>query len=205
MSNTFYVVLFFAARYLLMFLMLWVPKFFKEPINPAEVKQSQKDRESMWPMGLILDTLALGAFLTYGDISLFMGGFWVSLLVMMVAHIVVVEPLYYGFHLLLHVDWFYRNHHIYHHRSVRTEATTSMSFTLLERISYTILFAIPPVIAYLLGLFNFWSILTFFYSSIFSTVLAISTSNWKVSGTKIPLSVGLFTAQNFMKGTIQNF
>ena len=162
MSNTFYIVLFFAARYLLMFLMLWIPKFFKEPINPAEVKQSQKDRESMWPLGLILDTLALAAFVTYGDISLFMGGFWASLLLMMTAHIVVVEPLYYGFHLLLHVDWFYRNHHIYHHRSVRTEATTSMSFTLLERISYTILFAIPPVIAYFLGLFNFWAILAFF-------------------------------------------
>jgi|GEM_PF-2977513 len=162
MSNTYYLILFFAVRYLLMFIMLALPKFFKEPINPVEVKQSQKDRESMWPMGLIIDTLTFAAFLSFTDIALFSGSFWVCLLVMIAAHIVVVEPLYYGFHLLLHTDWIYRNHHIYHHRSVRTEATTSMSFTLLERISYTILFAIPPVIAYLFGIFNFWAVLAFF-------------------------------------------
>jgi len=151
MSNLFYIILFFATRYLLMFVMLWIPKFFKHHINPEEVKQSQKDRESMWPLGLILDTLALAAFVTFADISLFSGGFWICFLVMIAAHILVVEPLYYGFHLLLHTDWIYRNHHIYHHRSVRTLATTSMSFTLLERISYTVLFAIPPLVAFLFG------------------------------------------------------
>ena len=162
MSNLFYIILFFATRYLLMFVMLWIPKFFKHHISPEEVKQSQKDRESMWPLGLILDTLALAAFVSFADISLFAGGFWASFLVMLVAHVVLVEPLYYGFHLLLHTGWIYRNHHIYHHRSVRTMATTSMSFTLLERISYTLLFAIPPLVAFLFGLFNYWAVLAFF-------------------------------------------
>lgn len=164
MPNFVYYLIFFFSRFTLMTLLQGFPKLYPPSayVNPQEVKQSQKDRESMWPIGLIIDTLLLGTFISYGFATLFEGPFFLCFIVMIGLHLFVVEPIYYFYHRLLHTNWLYVHHHSYHHRSIRTEATTSMSFTLLERMSYTLLFSLPAGGVLLLGLVNYWAILAFY-------------------------------------------
>ena len=124
-------------------------------ICQIEMGSQQMHREK-WQhgKGVLIDTIfvvvliALGIF-KFGPPS----GF--ELLVYVLSHVFIVEPLYYGFHRFLHVGNWYKKHHFLHHRSLVTSPETSFTFTLAERLSYTVLFSIPLVIASLMGVLSF--------------------------------------------------
>lgn len=159
-----YLAVFTGSRF---FLMLGMQSLAKKAlqsskINKVKVHPSQIKREGMWPMGLVMDALFIALFMYFGILNLVPGVFWLSLGVMVLAHMFLVEPIYYFYHRLLHTKWLYRHHHLYHHKSILTEPTTSMSFTLSERFSYTLLFSLPGFVAYFIGVLDYRALLAYF-------------------------------------------
>lgn len=112
------------------------------------ITDKQLEREAIWVYGYGYDTVAICLIYFSGSLNslplydnLLKNIFW-----MLIWHTIVVEPIYYAFHRLLHWQWFYKNFHQYHHKSINTEPTTGVSFEIYERVSYTVLFAIAPLI-----------------------------------------------------------
>lgn len=158
--------IFSGSRFFLMWILQYLADHVRKSqrINTEKVHPKQIEREGMWPLGLLMDTLLFGALAFWGYLPLSLSGpFWGCLLVLVLSHIVLVEPIYYAYHRLLHVSWFYKHHHIYHHKSIRTEPITSMSFTLSERFSYTLLFAVPTVVAIALGIVSLPAIFVYYF------------------------------------------
>ncbi|MDF3054509.1 MAG: protein 1, partial [Gammaproteobacteria bacterium] len=93
-------------------------------------------------------------------------------------HFFVVEPIYYIYHRLLHRRWFYKKHHVQHHLSRITNPNTSFTFTVLERLSYTLLFALPLLVA------NFLDCLTIpgfvIYLLVFDFVNSLGHFNFEI-------------------------
>jgi sterol desaturase/sphingolipid hydroxylase (fatty acid hydroxylase superfamily) len=113
------------------------------------ITDKQIEREAIWIYGYGYDTVAMAIIYYMGRLNslpiyenLLQSIFW-----MFVWHALIVEPIYYAFHRLLHWQWFYKNFHQYHHKSIATEPTTGVSFEIYERLSYTALFAVAPLIA----------------------------------------------------------
>jgi len=114
------------------------------------INEKQLERESVWPMGHGIDVIATILIYFVGlfrHMEIVGTGFWTTALWYLALHAIVVEFLYYWWHRILHVQWVYKRWHQYHHKSINTEPTTALSFEIGERISYTLLFAIPPVVA----------------------------------------------------------
>jgi len=121
-------------------------------IRPA-ITEKQVERESVWPLGYFLDTLAVVGLRAAGLFS-DMPHFETTLQAIawqFLFHATIVEFLYYLFHRALHVQWLYKRWHQYHHKSINTEPTTAVSFEVGERLAYTVLFAISPVLTGLIG------------------------------------------------------
>jgi len=115
------------------------------------INDKQLERESIWKYGYFYDTLLMLTLYILGmfrDLPLFTStGFLWELLF----HATVVEFVYYWWHRVLHVEWFYKTMHSYHHKSINTEPTTALSFEIAERLSYSVIFAIAPIATYLVG------------------------------------------------------
>jgi len=119
----------------------------KKPV----ISDAQRQRESVWPMGFFIDAAALIG-LWYAGVVAGMPLFnWNSVLWLLLLHCTIVELLYYWLHRALHFSFMYKRWHSYHHASIATEPTTSFSFEIVERLMYTALFAVAPVVAGLLG------------------------------------------------------
>ena len=115
------------------------------------ITEKQHDRESVWPNGFLID-IAASLFVYYFGCFQHMPLFdWRGIPVQFLVHITVVEFIYYWVHRILHWGWIYKKYHQYHHASINTEPTTSISFEFGERLVYTILFSITPIMTYYLG------------------------------------------------------
>lgn len=180
----FYLAIFLGVRYALMILIQTIASRAVASIrvNPKEIHPMQFEREGMWPIGLVIDGIFVVIFALIGVVTFTPGPFFLSLVVMILAHAFVVEPIYYLYHRILHLPWFYRHHHIYHHKSIVVEPITSMSFTLTERLSYTILFSIPALIVYFLGIFDFKALIAYYV--IFDFLNAFGHLNIKLESKK---------------------
>lgn len=124
------------------------------------IGDKQWKRESVWIYGFTPDVvLTLLAFYFGGfhDMPLFN---WEGFVVQFFIHITIVEFIYYWAHRALHIGWLYKQYHQYHHASINTEPTTSVSFEMGERIIYTLLFSITPITCDLLG---YQSVITLAY------------------------------------------
>jgi len=112
------------------------------------ITDKQLEREAIWVYGYGYDTVAMVLIYYMGHLNhlSLASNLITSVCWMLFWHAVVVEPIYYAFHRLLHWQWFYKNFHQYHHKSINTEPTTGVSFEIYERVSYTILFAVSPLI-----------------------------------------------------------
>lgn len=125
-----------------------------------QITEKQIDREAVWPNGFLTDislSLLVYYFGCFQNMPLMdWRGFFVQFLI----HITIVEFVYYWVHRLLHWGWIYKRYHQYHHASINTEPTTSISFEFGERLVYTILFSITPILCYYLG---YQSYITFAY------------------------------------------
>ena len=117
--------------------------------KPISHEQEQRENRS-WPIIFASQSMGTAFYAWLGWIHFAEWNWW-AIPIILVAHIVIVEPLYYAYHLLLHTSWLYKHHHVYHHLSIITEPRTSVSFTILEGLSYFFLFSIPPLVASLFG------------------------------------------------------
>jgi sterol desaturase/sphingolipid hydroxylase (fatty acid hydroxylase superfamily)/predicted amino acid dehydrogenase len=126
------------------------------------ITDAQLERESVWVFGYFYDFMTIMISYYFGlfrDMPLFVSesvGWYFFF------HATIVEFVYYWFHRLLHVPWFYKNFHGYHHKSINTEPTTGLSFEIVERLSYTALFAIAPLCVCLMGIQSYVPLLLYF-------------------------------------------
>lgn len=119
----------------------------KRRIYAIPIREIQLKRERYMPfIGATMDA-AIAAVLIATDIFHFTQTSWYELLCYVLAHVFIVEPVYYWYHRLLHIGNFYKKHHYIHHLSAVPQPATSFTFTLVERLSYTALFAIPLLVA----------------------------------------------------------
>lgn len=135
-------------------LALWARSDFaqKRRIEMAPIKSAQIKRERWMTLkGTVIDALLAAIFLMTGILKFANHSSWLEVWVIVGVHFIIVEPVYYGYHRLLHQRWFYKHHHLQHHLSRVTDPHTSFTFTLLERLSYTLLFALPLLVASWVG------------------------------------------------------
>lgn len=124
--------------------------------------------ESVWPLGILID-MCLSVVLYYignfNDMPYFNfeGLLWNFLI-----HVTLIEFVYYWWHVALHWKFLYKNWHQYHHASINTEPTTGYSFEIGERLSYTTLFAVTPL---LLEYYGMQSYFTFAFNMIWFDIM----------------------------------
>jgi len=131
------------------------------------ITDKQLERESVWPLGYFLDFIAVAALYGGGrlhNIEIVGSNFLESLVWHIAVHATLVEFVYYWFHRFLHVPIVYKWWHQYHHKSINTEPTTGVSFEIGERLSYTVLFAISPVVCDFYGKSNLLMFFLYFIS-----------------------------------------
>eukprot|EP00811_Abedinium_folium_P029906 NODE_4746_length_1852_cov_9.861449.p1 GENE.NODE_4746_length_1852_cov_9.861449~~NODE_4746_length_1852_cov_9.861449.p1 ORF type:complete len:605 (+),score=55.73 NODE_4746_length_1852_cov_9.861449:35-1816(+) len=68
---------------------------------------------------------------------------WKGVSVCFLSHYLIVEPLYYAYHRVLHLRRFYQGSHKHHHTSVVTQSTSGTSHPLLETLGYLAVFSFP--------------------------------------------------------------
>jgi aldehyde decarbonylase len=124
------------------------------------ITEKQIERESVWQYGYVPDILAAMLVFYFGCFNNMPWFDWRAIFVQFLIHITIVEFIYYWAHRILHFGWIYKRYHQYHHASINTEPTTSVSFEMGERIVYTILFSVTPILSYYLG---YQSYITFAY------------------------------------------
>lgn len=115
------------------------------------INEKQHQRESVWPLGFALDAVAVIGMFYFSNLASMPVFDWRAFVVQFAIHCTVVEFVYYWLHRALHWKWIYQHWHQYHHLSVNTEPSTSLSFEVGERLVYTALFAVTPFGAYMLG------------------------------------------------------
>jgi len=127
-----------------------------------EISEGQKQRETEWKQGFLIDLALIFFFYPLGLYDTFGLFSWESLAWTMFWHVTVVEFLYYWFHRALHIRWLYKNYHEHHHRSVNTQPATGITFLFGERLAYTLLFAIPSLLAWMHGQATFGATALFY-------------------------------------------
>ena len=175
------IVLCFARAVCVYGIQFWVVnlKKLKNKIYDIDFRKNQLKREFWWPLyGEVLDSLFIFLIYELGILTIAQHISALELLIYVFAHVFIVEPLYYWYHRLLHLRVLYKKHHIYHHWSVITSPTTSFTFTFLERISYSFIFAIPLICA---GLFGYSSLFgMFIYIIVFDFCNSIGHLNYEI-------------------------
>ena len=123
--------------------------YLHEPMTPTV-----RERVFGW-VGPFIDVVLAMGFVYVGLFvfirSIGLVDFGIGLFVLVVSWVCLVEPLYYGYHVLLHTPFLYRHHHRVHHKARIPNSATAMTFTVLERMTYPILFGIPLMIASFFG------------------------------------------------------
>lgn len=138
--------------------------------EPVKIHRSnppvkQLERELDWDGPLILSP---AAFVLVDCITPWLGpekvvpfSLW-SLTVLFLSHYLVVEPIYYVFHLWLHTSEPYRKSHSHHHSSIVTEAVSGTSHPLAESIGYLANFSFPFLVPAWLGCFSYELVYIYF-------------------------------------------
>ena len=103
----------------------------------------QSQLRTLW-VGLVYDSVMLLSLIGLGYFK-FVPISWLGAVLLLGAHVCLVEPLYYLLHRLYHTPLGIRYLHQDHHASVVTQPETAVSFFLLERLIYTVIF-IPPLL-----------------------------------------------------------
>ncbi len=113
----------------------------------------QEHREQWWQVPFVVDGIGF-ALLTYWGVLQFIG--WTdfpnliltaaSFVALILTHMLITEPLYYGYHVLLHRIPMLRRHHIKHHKATVPRPPSGFTFTVFERVSYLVLFSLTVLI-----------------------------------------------------------
>jgi sterol desaturase/sphingolipid hydroxylase (fatty acid hydroxylase superfamily) len=151
----------------------------KRRIEMAPIKPEQHKRQRFMVFkGTVIDALFGLVFFLLGILQFVSQSSAMEWVIIIGVHFFIVEPVYYAYHRLLHKRWLYKHHHLVHHLSRVTEPPTSFTFTILERISYTVLFALPLVAASLMGYLSVWGFVI--YLLVFDFVNSLGHFNTEV-------------------------
>ena len=131
----------------------------QQTVYQIPIPVEQEIRERWWPVPFVVDGAGF-ALLSYFGVLQFVG--WedlptlsltaASFTALTLTHMFVTEPLYYGYHLLLHRIPALRQHHIKHHKATVPSPPSGFTFTLFERMSYLVLFSLTVLIVGWVGL-----------------------------------------------------
>jgi len=156
-------------RYLVNLFFTFLSKLdsFAEPrrISKANPAAKQHERELDWDGPLILSP---AAFVLVDAVTPWLRAervvplAWQGVLAMLVGHYLVVEPLYYAYHRLLHHPKVYHASHSHHHASVTTEAVSGTSHPLAEAIGYLANFSFPFLVPAWVGCFSYELVYIYF-------------------------------------------
>jgi len=103
---------------------------------------------------------------------------WRSLGMCALGHYLVVEPLYYFYHVALHWPRLYKFTHSHHHGSVITQPMSGTSHPFLETVGYLATFAFPILIPAWFGCFSVE--IVYIYFIFFDTMNCIGHCNFEV-------------------------
>jgi len=154
---------------------------FSEPvkIHRANPPAEQHERELDWdgpvilsPTAFVLVDLVTPWLRTTIPLS------WTSVGVCFLAHYLVVEPIYYLFHLWLHKPAIYKASHVHHHSSVVTEAISGTSHPMLETLGYLANFSFSFLVPAWFGCFS--TSLIPIYFTFFDIMNCIGHCNFEV-------------------------
>ena len=138
-------------------------------------KQNNREKHSYW--WFLFESTGIVIFTWVGLFSFtYSTGF--GFVIFLLSHVLIVELLYYWYHRLLHTKWLYKNHHYRHHSSVIPQPLTSITFTAIERMSYGVLFAIPPLVASYFGVLSFAGL--FIYALVFDFINHMGHFNFEI-------------------------
>jgi len=121
---------------------------------PAE----QHERELDWDGPLILSPLA---FVLVDAVTPWLRAEHVvpfsleSVVWCFLGHYLMVEPIYYAFHRILHMGAVYKASHVHHHTSTVTEAISGTSHPMLETLGYLLNFSFPFLLPAWVGVFSY--------------------------------------------------
>ena len=142
-------------------------------------REKQNSRELKEPLlGSILDSVILYVIFYLGIFNFVSYTKFSEYIIFILTHVFIVEPIYYWYHRVLHGNYLYKKHHKYHHWSVICTPATSFTFTMLERASYSILFAIPLLIASLSNRLSITGL--FVYVILFDIINMIGHLNYEI-------------------------
>jgi sterol desaturase/sphingolipid hydroxylase (fatty acid hydroxylase superfamily) len=85
-----------------------------------------------------------------------------SLALCFLGHYLIVEPIYYFYHLVLHWPQVYKHSHSHHHSSVITESVSGTSHPWHETLGYLAVFAFPILLPAWCGHFSYGIIYAYF-------------------------------------------
>jgi sterol desaturase/sphingolipid hydroxylase (fatty acid hydroxylase superfamily) len=103
---------------------------------------------------------------------------WQQVAVLFLSHYLVVEPLYYAFHRLLHKRGIYQLSHNHHHASVVTESLSGTSHPFGETVVYLLIFSLAIIIPLISGYFSY--ALIYIYFIYFDIMNCIGHCNFEV-------------------------
>jgi sterol desaturase/sphingolipid hydroxylase (fatty acid hydroxylase superfamily)/predicted amino acid dehydrogenase len=174
-----------ALRYLvnLTFTIMSKLDWLAEPLRIQRVNPpaEQHDRELDWDGPVILSPLAfvlVDAVTPWLREERVVPFCWESVLAMFMGHYLIVEPLYYAFHVALHTHQLYKHSHVHHHTSTVTEAISGTSHPMLETLCYLANFSFSFMLPAWLGLFSLELIP--FYLAWFDVMNCIGHCNFEV-------------------------
>ena len=154
----------------------------QQRIYKIPIPQDQHKREQYWHLPFVVDAigfalLAFTGLLRFTEWEMFptLSHTVTGFVTLALAHTFIAEPLYYGYHVLLHRNPTLRHHHITHHMATIPSPPSGFTFTLFERVSYLVVFALPVLVA---GWFDQLTPLGFFaYFLVFDLLNSIGHCN----------------------------
>ncbi len=127
-------------------------------IYKIPIPVDQDHREQFWALPFVVDAVGF-ACLTYAGMLRFVA--WAKIpsiehtasgfIALALAHSFIAEPIYYGYHVLLHRNPLLRRQHVKHHTATVPRPPSGYTFTVVERVSYLALFALPVLVVGWMG------------------------------------------------------
>ncbi len=156
----------------------------KSRVYHLPIPEEQSEREKYWFIPFLVDALGFALLAHWGILVFVEWGTWptlgytlTSFFALALAHAFIAEPLYYWYHVSLHKNSTLRQHHIKHHKATVPTPPSGFTFTVFERMSYLILFALPIVVV---GWFEQLTPLGFFaYYIVFDFLNSIGHCNFE--------------------------
>jgi len=100
-----------------------------------------------------------------------------SIMLCIVGHYAIVEPVYWAFHVALHWPKMYQGSHSHHHSSIITESVSGTSHPLLETTGYLAIFSMPFLLPAFCG--HFSHELVYIYFTFFDIMNCIGHCNFE--------------------------